>query len=159
MAIRVLSAGGRELFFDTVDELLEYERKADAKPQLREKATLDVNAHNEPARSGIEPTRSTKESAGWIRFVSAVSGKDPRKVRQRKVIALIKGRGQAGIPIDEIAKAIGDDTNSATSGTISGIIRNTKKAALQVGSVIQKGKEDGLWRPGPQLHAHEPPEP
>lgn len=159
MPIRVLSAAGRELFFDTVDELLEYERKADARPQPREKASPDVNSHNELARSANEPTRSTKESAGWNRFVSALSGKEPRKVRQRKVLALIKGRGQAGMPIDEIARAIGDDTNSATSGTISGIVRNTKKAALPVGSVIQKGRDDELWRPGPQLQAHDPPDP
>lgn len=158
MAIRVLSAAGRELFFDTVDELLEYERKADAKPQTREKASPDVNSRNEPARATNEP-RSTKESAGWTRFVGIVSGAETRKVRQRKVIALVKGRGPAGMPIADIASALGDDTNNQTSGTLSGVIRNTSKAGLQAGSVIHRSEEDGLWRPGPQLQAHDPPEP
>lgn len=117
-------------------------------------------------RSGQTPVLLTGDP--WDNFVSFISGPEEKCVRQRKVLALIKGRKEEGITIDELAEAVSygkesdpdsHDPNKA-SGTITGIVRNAKKANLNRNDVVFKPQEGGrLWMAGPLLLEKEIPLP
>lgn len=90
----------------------------------------------------------------------------PKNIRQRKVLALIKGRGDTGITIDELSNQLGDKNSNGeydaniTSGTITGIVRNAKKAGLDRDDVLYKPSKTGrVWTAGTWLMENEVPDP
>jgi hypothetical protein len=82
----------------------------------------------------------------------------PECSKIRKILALIKGRGQSGIEVNELKNHVGDPTGTHTTGTISGMILKARKAGLASHDIVVRG-EDKRFRPGSLLLTHDPPVP
>lgn len=138
----------------TVAELAEYNAllSGAAKPPRKQRRRETPSAENSEAdnRSPVE------------KFFSLISGDEEKKVRQRKILCLVYGRGEKGITLEELSQAIGDGGGNAgrnkTSGTIAGITKNAKKSGLDVHDVIFKDRDD-IYRAGKVLKENKPPEP
>lgn len=140
MPYRFLSNGAVET--DTFNEALAWERRSPrtAKPRGRPKRRHAITGAENP----------------WEAFCQDVTAPESAKIR--KILALIKGRGQTGINVGELQRHVGDPTGTHTTGTIAGMILKAKKAGLASDDVIIRGP-DKLYRPGTLLQTHDPPVP
>lgn len=143
MSLRFMPDGA--IVVDTVDEALIFERKR-AKPSQK-------------ARGGRPKAQKGSEVAlegTWERFCTNLHG--PAGSRMRKLLALIKGRGEAGMTIHELSEAVGDPTVNVTAGTTACLTKNVRKAGLDPEQVVIRG-QDGKFRPGVLLQTQDPPSP
>lgn len=92
----------------------------------------------------------------WEAFCQDISAPESAKIR--KILALVKGRGQTGIEASELTHHVGDPTGTHTTGTIAGLHLKSKKAGLNPNDVVIRG-EDKRYRPGSLLQTHDPPVP
>lgn len=148
MPIQVQDPELGPLTFDTVDELVEYRTKV-----TRTAGKRQASRRSSDARPGVS------SAPGWEGFCSSIAARqDVRAKRIRKMMALVKGRGDIGITWAEISKALGDKDESGAYGTFSGLSKNLQGAGINPQDVIVRGSDKRL-RPGPLLAANEPPTP
>lgn len=96
------------------------------------------------------------QTDNWSRFYNLAS--QPKLVMQRKVLALVYGRGDAGITLDELVKLVEAQSSHVITGVINGICRNAVEAGLEATEIIVSlhGHE---YRAGRLLLENEPPTP
>lgn len=143
-----LRDGDLELEFDTPAEAAEYRAQ--------------INRQTLPKRSrpgrAADPRSSTR-GTGWEAFCTALAQRtDDAARRMRKLLALVKGRGEAGLTWSEVTKALSLSDDNKAYGTYSGLAKALKAAHLTPGDVLIVGKDKRL-RPGPLLVANDPPTP
>lgn len=78
--------------------------------------------------------------------------------RMMTLMRLVADRGSDETTLDQIRRALGDETNAIAGGTISGLRRNCKKCNLDVDDVISRTRE-GTYMAGPLLREIELPPP
>ena len=131
--------------------------------------TVEVDSLNEALSWQSRKTKSSKpvgrprkvkpdpiDGSPWERFCNDIRAIDC--TRLRKILAIIKGRGQVGIELHELSRAVGDSKFLKTSGTISGVRLKAEKFGLNVDDLIVRG-DDKLFRPGKILQENDPPVP
>jgi hypothetical protein len=112
-----------------------------------------------PGRRTAEPKSSATSATGWDAFVAGLSQRsDERAVRMKRMLALVKGRGIAGIDWEELAKSMNIKEVQKVYGTFSGLTKALKGAGLKPDHVIIAGKDKKV-RPGRLLLENEPPTP
>lgn len=131
MGFRLLANG--DLLVDTAEELVAYQR-------------LIQEDHLALPR-GLD---------GWTTFCDFVS--QPRCMMQRKVLALIWGRGTDGMSVDELVEALDVDGASVVTGTIGSIIKTAKRAGLSSPEILVP-LPGQVYRAGRLLLEHTPPTP
>ena len=140
MPIRFFANGTVEV--DTLNEALvwEHRKRRSSKPRGRPKQRAVTTVAENP----------------WEAFYQDISAPECAKIR--KILALILGRGQTGIGVDELKNHVGDPTGTHTTGSISGMFLKAKKAGLTPADIVVRG-EDKRFRPGSLLLTHDPPVP
>lgn len=124
---------------DTVTEAVQFEQqRSSPKPK---------------AKRGRLPKIPRRD--GWDGFYTSLQGL--RAFTARKVLALVKGRSDLGITIEELAEGIGKSP-AVIGGTISGIGKKGSMFGLDPSEVLVRS-EDGLIRPGKLLADNQPPTP
>lgn len=136
MPIRFLSNGVVET--DSITEAIAWERR-----------TTPTRKHKTQRQPFV-----AYEGTPWERFCRDLSL--PDRVAMRKVLALIKGRGD-GIFRSEIAKALNLDNVHVVAGVFAGIARKAIKHGLNPADVIERSGQ--VYLPGPTLRNHDPPVP
>jgi hypothetical protein len=145
-----LKDGDLELVFDTAAEAAEYRAQITRQSQPEKPKRGRRTAEPRPAANG---------GTGWEAFVAGLAARsDERAVRMKKMLALIKGRGVAGIEWTELAKAMLIKDVQQVYGTFSGLTKALKGAGLKPDHVIIAGKDKKV-RPGRLLLENEPPTP
>lgn len=139
MALRFLPNGSVEV--DTVSEAVAWENR-------KVKVARPIGR---PRKSKPMPINGSP----WQRFCADVSSHEC--VRIRKILSIVRGRGEIGLDLQELARTVGC-TSLQASGTISGIEKKAEKYRLNPKDLVVRG-DDKLIRPGRQLQEHEPPVP
>lgn len=149
MAVKVTidkATGNRVYEFSTVGEALEFELQASGSSQ------------RPPAKKAAPRTAPIPANGGWEGFVAALAArKDEAAVRMRKLLALVKGRGMAGLSWADAARDLGIPEGNAY-GTYSGLVKAIKSAGLTPSDVIVAGP-DKMLRPARLLIENDPPTP
>jgi hypothetical protein len=140
MAIRFLATGVIEA--DTVPEAIEWERRKIPAPKPR----------GRPRKTRHHPAGTSP----WDRFCDLIQG--PSGVRMRKILTLVKGRGETGIDIRELSTALKDQSANNIGGLLAGFVQKAKKSGVGYEDLIFRGP-DGRFRPGNLLQTHDPPIP
>jgi hypothetical protein len=76
----------------------------------------------------------------------------------RKILTLVKGRGETGIDIRELSTALKDQSANNIGGLLAGFVQKAKKSGVGYEDLIFRGA-DGRFRPGNLLRDHDPPVP
>ena len=140
MPVRFLSNGVVEV--DTLSEAIAWE--------TRKSKTL--KSVGRPRKLKPNPV----DANPWERF--CIDIRAGNCTRMRKILGIVRGRGQAGIDLHELSSSVGDSNALNTSGNISGIRKKGEKYGLNAEDLIVRGP-DKLFRPGRMLEANEPPLP
>lgn len=115
----------------------------------------------ETHRKGRKRPRSSRaplpSGAGREAFYRALEGRGEAPTNARKVLALVRGRGDRGIGLDELAKHMSWPPISV-GRTLAGVTRRAARYGLDPADILHRGA-DGHWRPGPILRDHESPMP
>ena len=140
-----MPSGAVEL--DTVSEAIEFQRRMNPeRPPRRRKRT----------RAQPLPEAASLDGPPWERLCALLARGEC--VRMRKIIALVKGRADAGITARELATMLRVESPSVAMGSVAGIARNAKRAGLEPKDIIVFGS-DHKYRPGAVLRDNEPPTP
>jgi len=139
MPLRFLPNGSVEA--DTISEAVAWENR-------KQKVPRPVGR---PRKSMPIPIKGSP----WQRFCADISS--PECVLIRKILAIVRGRGQSGIELQELAHTVGCKSLQA-SGTVCGIEKKAEKYGLRSSDLVVRGA-DKLYRPGKVLQENEPPIP
>jgi hypothetical protein len=153
MAYRSLSNGVVEA--DTLEELLAYQQviqKAPV-PSVVHLPVADVESVAVPLPDAPPVPKSPEEI--WDEYCKKL--KDNKYLKQRKVLALIKGAGSRRITVQELAKNLKVE-GFAAGGTVSGIKKTAGSFGIQAEQIVIRD-EDGHYRAGELLEQFQPPEP
>jgi hypothetical protein len=139
MPLRFLPNGSVEV--DTISEAVAWENRKlkIPKPVGRPRKSKPIPINGSP----------------WQRFCADISGHEC--VLIRKILAIVRGRGQVGIDLHDLARAVGCKSLQV-SGTLCGIEKKGEKYRLKVDDLVIRGAYK-LFRPGQLLQENEPPIP
>jgi len=156
MAVRVTD-GDLVLTFDSPKEAAEYraliaQRKPEAQTAIPKTRVAEV-------RRAKGVGRENGSGGGWKAFASALDArKDERAGRMKRLLALVKGRGTAGVSWKEVTRDLNFPADSTAYGTLSGLGKSLRSAGLNPKDVILAGPDKKL-RPGRVLVENDTPTP
>lgn len=138
MPVRYLTDG--TIAVDTIEEAVTYERLKASQSQVRKK---------KPRRD----SRLAGPNGTWEAFLATLT-----TMPSRKILALVKGRGETGITLSELQAALRDPIPQKTNGQLVGLTMKARSVGVDPGDIILRGS-DNLYRPGRLLRDHDPPVP
>ena len=138
MPVRYLTDG--TISVDTIEEAIAYERLKASRSQVRKQKPC--------RRSGLTGLNGT-----WEAFLTTLT-----TMPSRKILALVKGRGETGVSLYELQQALRDPIPQKTNGLLVGLTMKAKSVGVNPDDIILRGS-DNLYRPGQLLRDHDPPVP
>ena len=158
MPIRKLPDGTIEA--DTVAEMLEYEASSPKQASGPKATRLPRTPPPEALLAATRQDRTPPPEDAWTVFCRELAA--PEKLRQRKLLALVKGRGEAGITLAELMKSMGEKDPVMVGRTLGAIKKNANKAKVKPEDVIvprPDQSKDSKYKAGRLLLQKEPPTP
>ena len=127
---------------DTIDEAVALSKRLSGRQR---NSSAPAAGQNATSRSEFSPELPGLKPQGWVAFQRLLND------NQKKVLHHLKTDGR--LSLEEIRKALGLANNKAVTGVLSGLVKNARKANVDMDSVFVRteGKDGIFYSPGSSL--------